>query len=199
MKNEFDFLKRNWEDAKKASPAPNSNVNSLIEQAGTKKKAGIYFQYGNMTVLITLAILIAIYFLWLYPFNTLLSKAGIILMLAGLLVRIAAEYQSTRKAKKIDITDSLSDSSVSWRNYLLYRKTIHGAVTQLTIGLYTIGFFMLFPEFYKYFGIKIVFFLAIFYIIMAYALVRAIRPNVKKELRDLEEIIALRKELLTVE
>lgn len=195
MKNEFEFLQKDWNSAKKETKANPEKASKIIGEAMARKKASIYFHYGNIMVLGAIAILILIYFLWLYPFEALLSKLGIGCMLLGLLVRIGGELISVRKFIKINIADTVIDNTIEWQQFLEFRKRMHGIFTIATIGLYTAGFFMLYPEIYKYFGSNILILLTGFYIIGAALLIRGIRPNIKKEMKDLEMITELKKEL----
>ncbi len=195
MSNGLIELKNQWRIARSES-THKIDMNQLIQLADAAKMAGKRFQWANSLVLISTIIGLCLFFRFLAPLETTLSHFGIALMIGSLTVRVLFEVFSLRQASKID----LSDTSIQHINasvaYLQLRKRIHGPITYSAIALYTIGLFVLNPEFSKYWSIGWLVSFNLFYLAMGFILTRAIRKKILGELRELSELLRLREELV---
>ena len=194
MKNEMDDLKQLWNNAKQATPST-TTAKQLIQQAAEKKKSSIYFQYGNILILTVVLLGLWVFFYRMYPFATLLSKIGTWLMLGGLALRICIEMLSVSRFGKIHVTDSALQNTSSTVSYYRFRKTIHGPVTFLIIAAYTIGYYLLMPEWSTHFRLSTMILLCCSYPVGAIILIKLIRKGIRKEMDDLKELIELQDEL----
>jgi len=194
MKNEMDNLKQLWQNAKQVTSSTET-TEQLLLKAAAKKKSSIYFQYGNILIL-TLSLLgLWVFFYRLYPFATLLSKIGTVLMLGGLALRICIEMLSIIRSGKINLTDSAFQNTSTAVSYYRFRKTIHGPVTFLIIAAYTIGYYLLMPEWSRHFPVSIMLLLCCSYPVGAIILIKVIRKGILKEMDDLKELIKLKDEI----
>ena len=195
MNNELDKLKKEWEAAKnKLAPTPVS-VDQLVELAKEKKKSSVYFHYGNIIILTIVVGVIIFFFYYLFPLEDLLSKWGVGLMVGGLAVRILVEFFSVAKSKKINISETALQTTNDTIDFFHFRKMIHGPVTVGIVLAYAIGFYMLTPEFARHFGWKSILFWDIMSVFIAVFLIWQIRKGIRKEMKELSEIVELKNEL----
>lgn len=167
----------------------------IQEEAKKLNQSSIKFQRNNLIIL-GLSFLMMCYFLIFYfGFQELLSKIGVALMLGFFLFRIVLEAYSIQKAKG-DLTQSTADSLENEKNYLSLRLKIHGTFTFLTLGMYTLGFLFLLPEFSLYIPSFWMAALVVSYFIPGIILTLLIRKNVQKELRELRMVLELRGKLM---
>ena len=116
-------------------------------------------------------------------------------MVGGLALRICIEILSIIRSGKIHVSDSAFKNTISTVSYYRFRKTIHGPVTFLIIAAYTIGFYLLMPEWSRHFPVSIMLLLCCSYPIGAIILIKLIRKGIRKEMDDLERLIKLQGEL----
>lgn len=187
-------LKSAWQDAG-ANMTPPPSPQFIQEEAKKLNQSSIKFQRNNLIIL-GLSFLMMCYFLIFYfGFQELLSKIGVALMLGFFLFRIVLEAYSIQKAKG-DLTQSTADSLENEKNYLSLRLKIHGTFTFLTLGMYTLGFLFLLPEFSLYIPSFWMAALVVSYFIPGIILTLLIRKNVQKELRELRMVLELRGKLM---
>jgi len=196
MDNDFDELQRQWQKGigsiePKASDM--ENINALIKN---KKGWSIRFHYGNIIVLSVVLIVISLFFYCITPVQEILSRIGVGMMIGGLLVRIIIEFISVAKSKKINMMDDALQTTNNTISFYEYRKTIHGPVTLTIVALYTIGFYMITPEFSLYLKTWQVVLIDTSYIFAAIIPFIGIRSGIRKEMKILSEIIALRKKMI---
>ncbi len=199
MSNDFQDLKKKWQSAKKSNPVPSSSTSEYVNLIEEKRKSGLRFQYGNIAILGAVLIALIVFFLVLYQFQETISRIAIGSMIGGLAVRILFEVISIRKSKLIKMGDSALTTLQNCESYLAFRKKIHGPLTISIITLYTIGYYGILPELSRYVDWRIIWFWAIIYVIGAVILIKLIRKSIKKELRELSEIVDLKKEILEKE
>jgi hypothetical protein len=77
-----------------------------------------------------------------------------------------------------------------------YRKKVQFVVAPTIVALYTIGFYMITPEFLTYLSVESVILFDALYLVMAVILFIQIRKGVIKEVNTLQETVALKQELL---
>jgi len=192
MSDSIENLKNSWQAAKKDHQQRPSNTDHLIDLAKAKMKSAVYMHIKNIAVLIlTLAGLVA-FFIYVAPFEHILSHLGIALMLGGLLIRILIEGYSIHLSSKIDISASVSDVNQQYLDFYAYRKHIHGVITISILIAYSVGFYMLIPEFSLYFSQSIIILLCLSYPLAAVLFGFFIRKGIRGEMRFLDELIDVR-------
>jgi hypothetical protein len=193
MQNDMDELANQWKNAKKGAPKAHS-IDALIKTAENRRKSSVAFHYGNMAVLSVLAIMLVLFFLFLFPFQETISRIGVGFMVGTIVLRVIIEYYSATKAAKIDLTAPTVSATDETLRFYEFRKKIHGPVTISMVALYTIGLGLLTQEFMKYIGQIILLFDAM-YCVGGVILIWQIRKGIKKEMNDLQEIIKIKTQL----
>jgi hypothetical protein len=196
MNPDFDDLKNRWKHAKDSIPQEDLPVAEIINLSRQRKKNSLYFQYGNIVALLLLVAMLFFFFYVFFPFGELLSKSGVALMIGSLAIRIIIEAFSTLKSREINITDDALQNTNDAMNYLHFRKKIHGPVTYITVGLYTVGFYMLTPEFSKHFDLFWMILIDLSYLPAILIPFWFIKKGIKKEMEDLEELVKLQKQMV---
>jgi len=191
--NDMNELIRRWKQDRSLKPSP-APVDDLIKAAHEKRKSMLSFQYGNIIVLTIVVFALVLFFLYLFPFQDTLSRAGVGLMIGGLLVRIALEIQNAIRFRKIRSTNSALETTNRTIAFYRLRKVIHGPITLTILALYTIGLGMLTPEFRIHVGDTIFVFDGL-YAVAAIILIWQIGKGIRKEMKDLEDLIAIRKQM----
>ena len=195
MDDELKKLKNQWKDVKSSVEKPEIEVDDIIEKAKKNKKSVLYAHYGNMLILTLTLIMITAFFYYVTSFQDLISKIGVVFMIGGLALRILIEWVSSIRSKQMDLTKHANSSMNSLLQFYQFRKKIHGPVTISIVGLYTLGFYMLTPEFSKYIDLHWMVIMDVGYVIGAIILIIFIRKGIKKEMEELAEIVQMKKEL----
>ncbi len=195
MSNEFEALHRQWQKDKGYFENESPDINEVFLSIRKKKTWSIHFHYGNILVLLIVLIGITAFFYFVAPVEHLLSRIGVGLMIGGLIVRISIEIISVYKSKAIDMMDSALQATNDTITFYNFRKTIHGPITIAILILYTIGFYMITPEFSLYFTIWKMILIDVSYVVAAIIPFVSIRKNIKKEIKILQEIIALKEKI----
>ena len=194
--DELNKLKDQWKDAKASVSKPDdATMEEFMKQAQKKKRNVLYAHYGNAAVLTVTLLMIGLFFYHITPFRDLISHIGVGLMMGGLLIRIIIELYSSQRSKLIQLTDQALTHVDQTVSFYQFRKKIHGPVTILIVALYTIGFYMLTPEFSKYLQLHWVILMDLSYVIGAIILVTQIRKGIRAEMKDLSELVEMRKEI----
>ncbi|WP_075351498.1 hypothetical protein [Algoriphagus marinus] len=188
-------LKAIWQDLGTSIAPPTSAQNVLLE-AKKLNQNSIKFQRGNLIVL-GLSFLVMCYFLiFFFSFQDLLSKIGVALMLGFFLFRIVLEAYSIGQAKSDRITEPSSNNLEKEEKYLSLRVKIHSTYTYLTLGVYTLGFIFLLPEFAIHLSSFWMAAMVVSYFVPGIILTLIIRKNVQKELHELRTVVELKKSLM---
>jgi hypothetical protein len=195
MNSELTELKLRWKKAREATK-PGSKTTQIISKANEKRKNSLYAHYGNMAILAGVLILVCVFLYYLFPFQQALSQSGVHIMVAGLAVRILIELWSVSKFRKIDLTDTTSKATKAAQDFYLFRKKVHGPVTITIVAFYLAGFFMLTPEISDYVEVQWVIGLDVLSVSAAVVLIRVISQGIQMELRELWEVVELRKKIL---
>jgi hypothetical protein len=193
MQNDMDEIINQWKKAKQSVPKEGS-IDSLIKTAESRRKSSVAFHFGNMIVLSVLAVVLVLFFLFLFPFQETISRIGVACMVGTIVLRVIIEYYSSRKAAKIDLTSNTNSTTDQTLMFYEFRKRIHGPVTISMVALYTLGLGLLTEEFLKYIGPRIFLFDGL-YCIGGVILIWQIRKGIRKEIQDLEEIIKIKAQL----
>ncbi len=195
MNNEFSELQNKWESNKNKIHIPN-NFDTLFNKIKKKERENYFFYYGTITILLTTLIVISLFFYYVAPVKETLSRIGAGLMIAGLLFRIVIEIISIYRAKQINHLDNTLKTTENTIKFLQFRKIIHKIIAPIIIVLYTVGFYMITPEFSLYIRFWYLVLIDISYVIIAIILFIIIRNSVKKEMQKLNDIIKLKNDLI---
>lgn len=187
MEDKFAQLQNSWNEAKKANPSA-PNAENVLKIASKKHADSKKAHLMNVLTLVMVVLGLSAFFYLLAPMQDTLSRVGIGLMIGGLIIRIIIELISHRKAQSIDYSTSSKNSTHQALAFYNYRKKIHGPVTLTIIGLYTIGFYALTPEFSRYFSTFWMWMMDGSYVIIMVILFIIIRKGVVREMRDLAKI-----------
>lgn len=191
----MDDLTNQWRAAKNAVKSEAISIENIITEARKKKKSVRGFHYGNIVILAITLIVISLFFIYVANFQELVSRIGVAFMTGGLAVRILIECFSTVKSQRIKLLDKTAKTTDDALQYYAYRKKIHGPVTITIVALYTLGFYMLTPEFSLYIAIEWMVLMHVSYIVGAVFLVWQIKKGIRKEMQSLVELVALKKEM----
>ena len=191
----MDELKNKWGQAKRAAIASSTPVEVLITKARKKKSSVINFHYGNIIILTLTFIGISLFFIYVAPFQDTLSRIGMFFMLGGLLLRIVVECFSTLKSKKVQLVNETAQTANDALAYYAFRKKIHGPFTIIIVVFYSLGFYMLSPEFSRYIAFQWMVLIHVSYVLGAIFLIWQIRKGIQNEMRSLEELVALKKDM----
>lgn len=196
MNNDFKALQNSWKSSRNNIKTPTNNFDILYKKIEQKQKENFSFYYGTIIILTITLIAVSLFFYYMVPVKETLSRIGAGLMITGLAFRILIEIVSVIKAKRInkfDKTLQTVDSSLSFHQF---RKKIHQVYSPIIIGLYSIGFYMIFPEFMLYMSIWMIWFIGISYLIMGTVLFIVIRKGVVDEMQKLRDIMELKKDII---
>lgn len=193
MDKDFKELQNIWKNDR--SKIETSSIDVLYKEISKKEKENYFSYYSTITILLTTLIVISLFFYHVAPVNEILSRIGVGLMLSGLLFRIVIEIISIYKAKQINSLDNTLKIMDNIIDFHQFRKKIHQVIAPIIIGLYTIGFYMITPEFSLYIEFWNLVLIDISYVVIGIILFIIIRKGVKKEMQKLTEIIKLKSEI----
>ncbi|MEP2772175.1 MAG: hypothetical protein ABJH05_08500 [Fulvivirga sp.] len=189
MDNSIDKLKGQWKAAGSGSQPTKDTVEDIIKQSQHKMKKAINMHVGNIAILSLTLIGLSLFFYYLAPLQDALSHVGITLMLGGLLVRILIEIVSIAKSKKIDMSSSIEKTNRQYLGFHRYRKNIHGSITLGILFVYSVGYYLLMPEFANYFSRIMLIVLIFSYIPVFMIFGFFIRKSIRDEMKCLDELI----------
>ena len=199
MDNEFKNLQQKWQKQKKELDGSSSSFEQVLSNIESKSKKVLSFHYGNIIILIITLIGLFLFFYYVAPVEELLSRIGAGFMMIGILLRIAIEIFSSIKSKKINKLDTALQATEMTIAFYRFRKKIHGAITHIIFVLYLVGFYMISPEFSRYFSLwQMILMDVSCFVILVFVYVQ-MRKGIKKEMNMLLEVIALKKEIMKEE
>lgn len=196
MNNDFKALQNSWKSSRNNIKTPTNNFNILYKKIEQKQKENFSFYYGTIIILTITLIAVSLFFYYMVPVKETLSRIGAGLMITGLAFRILIEIVSVIKAKRINKFDKTLQTVDSSLNFHQFRKKTHQVYSPIIIGLYSIGFYMIFPEFMLYMSIWMIWFIGISYLIMGTVLFIVIRKGVVDEMQKLRDIMELKKDII---
>ena len=196
MNSEFNKLQSGWESNKKEMNLSNDGLDVMYLKIREKEKENYFFYYGTIAILLTTLIVISLFFYYLAPVKETLSRIGVALMISGLMFRIIVEMISIYKAKQINNIDNILKTTENSFNFHAFRKTIHQIIAPIIIVLYTIGFYIITPEFSLYIKFWNLVLMDVSYVIIAIILFLIIRKGVHKEMQKLTDILDLKKDIM---
>ncbi len=195
MTDILDDFKGKWEEAKKEEVTPSKTAKDLIALSKQQLRSTVIIQFKNMIVLLITLIGLSIYFFYAYHFQETTSHIGIALMIGGLAIRILIEIYSMLRGNGIDISNSANDFNSSYLSYYHYRKRIHGPITIGILVAYTIGFYLLIPEFDQHLSRAMVILIASSYLLAAAIFGYSIRIAIRNEMKLLNGLLHLQEEI----
>ncbi len=195
MQTDFNDIQNLWKQ-EKDNIGTNSNAASIIRLAEHKRKKTTRTQLANITVLVFVVLVLISYFVFVARFQQILSKTGEVLMIGSLLIRIFIETGSIFYSKHIDFSETALKNNDTFLRYFRFRKKIHGPVTVAILIIYTIGFYMLTPEFISWFPMWLLILIDVSYIVAALIFSYFIRSAIKREMKALHQIHQFREDLL---
>lgn len=196
MNSEFNELQNKWESNKRDIELSNDSLDVLYGKIKEKEKENYFFYYGTITILLATLIVISLFFYYVAPVKETLSRIGVGLMISGLIFRIFIEVISIYKARQINNIDNTLKTTENTINFHQFRKIIHKVIAPIIIVLYTIGFYMITPEFSLYIEFWNLVLIDISYVIIGIILFVVIRKGVKKEIQKLTDIMELRNDII---
>ena len=195
MNNQMDNLKNMWQDSRSNDFGKSTDTDRIIGMAKQKIKYTTSMQLSTILVLIITLVAITIYFFYVAKFNQTISHIGTALMMASLALRIIIELISVYLSTNIDLSETTLKNNNASLAYYQFRKKINGPVTIAIIVIYSLGFYMLTPEFSLHFRTPILILIDLSYIFVAAILTWFVRDKIKKEMTILNEIILIQNDI----
>ncbi len=196
MENNFEDIKKDWDSGKKDFVANSKETEEKMILIKKKRKENSMFYYGTVIILLITLVVISLFFYYVAPVKNILSRIGVLLMIGSLLIRIAIELASARKLKKINTEDSALKSIETLISFHSFRKLIHSPISIIIISAYTLGFYLITPEFSLYISFWILVLIDLSYVVVAIVLFMNISKGIKKEMKTLSDMIQLREDLV---
>lgn len=188
-------LNEHWKKAKQKIHTGSVADTRLILQRKNNKRSVLSFHYANSIILSVLLSVLIFFFCNYTPFRTVLSWTGVALMVGGIFIRILVEIFSARKYAGIHVEEDTVSATEASLAFYRFRKKIHGPLTITIVGFYIAGFYMLSPEFSLYFSLPLMLFMDIGFAVGAVILSVQIRKGIKKEMKTLESLTVLQKDM----
>jgi len=116
-------------------------------------------------------------------------------MIAGVSLRIIIELVSIYLSASIHMSETTLKTNNASLVYYRFRKRINGPVTIAIIVIYTIGFYLLTPEFRFYFSKPMLVMIDLSYIFCAAILTWFVRKKIKKEMNILVKILQIQNDI----
>ncbi|KAB2868635.1 MAG: hypothetical protein F9K37_09860 [Bacteroidales bacterium] len=195
MNMQIDNLKELWNKAKAEVPSADVDVPAIVSKAKSKRRSSIVAHSLNITILAATLVVITLYYFLVMRYRFLLSHVGFGIMFVSLALRIALEVISMIRAYSIDMTDTALRNTEQAVLFFKQRKRIHGLYTIAIVASYMIGFALMGPEIYNNLPLYLFAGIYLFFVVGAYILIVKIRSGIRKEMNDLEDLLALRDEI----
>lgn len=194
MNDSFDQMKNMWQLAKteKSELASEKEMLSVALDAHRKSKKA---HRMNIIILSITCVVMAVFLTKILRLSSVISYVGTGLMLGSLVLRIVIEIYSQLKAAKIEYGFNTLHLTEHTIKFYEWRKKVHGTITILIVVLYSIGFYLLTPEFLMMYSKLVVFAIDAGYFVIAVILFFSIRAGVIKEMNYLKKIILLKSDL----
>ena len=195
MNSEFSDLQNAWQAQIKERNVHGSNFQQLVAEIENKNKKGVSFHYWTVLILSLTIVGLVLFFYFLAPVQELLSRVGVGFMTIGLALRVVIEIGSAMKAVRINTLDTALKSTKATLDFYKFRRKVHGALTTIIFGLYSIGFFMISPEFSLYFELWQMILMDVSFVIIMAVIYVQMRKGIRNEMKMLEDVIVLKKEI----
>lgn len=196
MSDQIAQLKNKWQNAKKDNLGQPKNLHGIIELSKKKMRSSVNVQIGNVLILTVTLLGLLAFFKYVAPFKETISHIGVSLMVGGLIVRILVELYSIYRSSKINIGNSANNYSDASTKYYQFRKRIHSSVMTVILVGYTLGFYLLNPEFSEYLSIEMMILINVGYLIGAVIVAYSIRKAIHTEMGHLKELQNLQNDIV---
>jgi len=194
MTDILDDLRNQWKK-ERTGPPQSMSTEALIAASNEKLKKSRRMHLETISILMFTLVGLAAFFYWVAPVQEKLSHFGLILMMGGLAVRIVIELYSLWMAKGIDLSETASQTNTQFYRFYRYRKQIHGPVTITILIGYSLGFYLLFPEFSLYMTKVWLISFALSYVPILALIGFSIRTGVRREMKQLDAIVNTSRDL----
>lgn len=196
MNESNDELTNLWKQAKQHHTPRPSSFATLVDKARATVRHTRNFHLGNVAILLVVVVGLLAFFYYVAPLQTTLSHVGIGLMIGGLLIRIGVELHSVARSARINLGVNAVQATDDALSFYRFRKRIHGPITITIVLLYSLGFYLLTPEFSRYFSLFWMILIDGSYLVGAIILILVIRQGIRQEMRALAELIDIKKEMM---
>lgn len=196
MDKDFTSLENAWKKSKENIQNSDKNISAIYQKVDQAKSNSVKFYYGTIYILLITLIGIIAFFILVAPVKELLSRIGATIMVLGLTIRIVIEVGSISKLKQIKVHQTTLETIEHAIGFHKYRKKIHSVIMPIILLLYTVGFYMITPEFLMYLSKEMVIFYDVMYLIIMVFLFYQFKKGIRKELTNLERTIDLKRGLL---
>lgn len=196
MSDHFSELESVWQSGKESLKSSPESLQDIHAQIQKNKRSNFLFYYGTIIILSITFLGVASFFYFVAPVQEILSQVGVGLMLGGLFIRIILEIITGIRSKKVHIQSNSLEAVNNAIAFYEFRKKIQFVVAPTIVALYTVGFYLITPEFLSYLSLESVILFDVVYLVMAVILFIQIRKGVLKEVKTLQETVELKQELL---
>ena len=196
MENDFLDLKKEWSILKEDSTIDTPQISNIQQKIKERQRQNFSFYYGTLLILSITFIGIVLFFIYIAPIQENLSLTGWYMMLIGLGFRIVAELISISKAKQIQNTLNAKENLQCIIRFHKHRKWIHNILAPFILILYTVGFYMMVPEFSRYMSDGLLIYVCASYVVVGIILFMIIRKSVKREILKIREMAKLKASIL---
>lgn len=138
----FENIRSQWEN-RDLPPSPHSGPQMTINKATQLKRGQVI---GQLVLSLTVLILTGFFF-YVSAYSSGIVSLGLGLMIGSLVIRIAVEYISQLKLKKLSVMQKVTKYKNALISYYNSRKWIHYLLTPVIFILYFVGFALLLPTF----------------------------------------------------
>lgn len=195
MENKFESFQEKWKSRKQPPPPGGPGAMEMLRLARNSQRQSNSHHYWNISILSVVVVVLSWFFYYKAPMQDLISRVGIVLMIGGLLVRIAIEWISRIRNGRIRYSSATKETAAQAAKFYHWRKKIHGPVTITILILYSVGFFLLTPEFARHLPMKWVIIMDVSFVPIAIMLFFSIRSGIRKEMKQLRVLTELETEL----
>ena len=195
MSDQLIDLKNKWQDAKNGNQGQSISINEIIALSKNKMKSAVNMHIKNIAILTVTLLGISAFFRYVAPFKETISQVGVLLMVGGLLLRITIELYSIYLSLKVDMGDTATNTNSSSLLFYQFRKRIHGPVTSIIIIAYTVGFYMLTPEFSLHLSMSMMILIDASYLVGAGIVAYFVRKGIRNEMGHLKELLELQNDI----
>ncbi|MBX2878182.1 MAG: hypothetical protein KTR30_39040 [Saprospiraceae bacterium] len=195
MTDKFSELEQAWSDGQQKLAREQPTFADMQQTLEQRKSASRGFQYGTLAILLFTLLSLAAFFIYVAPVKQVLSRIGVFAMLGGLTIRVLLEVVSMIKLKKISTLSNSRENTNNTINFYAFRVKTQRLYSPIIIGIFTLGYYMITPEFLDNLSVNMVLFMDISYVFIAIVLIYVIRKGVQTELQNLREWTELLQEL----
>jgi hypothetical protein len=180
----FNEMQQIWnrQPACAATPQPEAVI-----KAAQKNTRAIRANHLVTMALLSVTMLVLVVYFFLYTdFSFSRFFTGLLLMAGSMLLRVAAEYLSFRRFRRIDIRSDFVTYTKHITEFYSRRKKIHFYLTPLILLLYFTGFVILLPVFRQVLSPGFYLYILISGALFCGFFVWFITRHIKKEMRLLD-------------